>query len=81
MKATVLEIQDLTKLCGDVIGIATPAVDANFIEMGGDSLMALRIATLIEERWGIAVEASDILFSESFVEVHAEIAALPPIKG
>ncbi|MFD7136146.1 acyl carrier protein [Streptomyces sp. NPDC059894] len=81
MKAPVPDIQDLTKLCGDVIGVAPPTADANFIEIGGDSLMALRIATLIEERWGIAVEASDILFAESFAEVHAEIAALPLSKG
>ncbi|MET9356579.1 acyl carrier protein [Streptomyces sp. NPDC006617] len=81
MKASVPEIQDLTKLCGDVIGVATPAADANFIEIGGDSLMALRIATLIEERWGKAVEASDILFAENFAEVHAEIAALPLSKS
>ncbi|MFV0133858.1 acyl carrier protein [Streptomyces sp. HMX87] len=77
MNSSPLELHALTKLCGDVIGIPAPAPGENFIEVGGDSLMALRIATLLEERWNISAEASDILFAESFADLHAEVTGLP----
>ncbi|MEU2900453.1 acyl carrier protein [Streptomyces sp. NPDC001273] len=77
MNSSPLELHALTRLCGDVIGIPAPAPGDNFIEVGGDSLMALRVVTLLEERWNISVEASDILFAENFAELHAEVTGLP----
>ncbi|WP_200260275.1 acyl carrier protein [Streptomyces sp. HSG2] len=77
MTTPVLELQELTKLCGDVIGVPAPGPGDNFLEAGGDSLMALRIAALLEERWGIAIEASDVLFAESFAELYTEVLGFP----
>ena len=43
-----------------VLGIQTPNAEGNFFELGGQSLMALQIASRIGEQFGVEISLTDI---------------------
>lgn len=56
-------------------GVETVAPEDCFLEIGGDSLKAILLASAIEERFDIAVDLVDIVSSESFRELSRLVAA------
>ncbi|WBB62052.1 beta-ketoacyl synthase N-terminal-like domain-containing protein [Streptomyces sp. WMMC500] len=58
----------------EVLGLDEVAVDDNFFALGGDSLIAARLAGLIKRDFGIAVTVRTILLSPSVAEL------LPQLK-
>lgn len=56
-----VEVRDVIELCGEVVDHPNPSRDSNFFDIGGDSLAALRLSILLEERWGVSVDSYDIM--------------------
>ncbi|NEA29022.1 phosphopantetheine-binding protein, partial [Actinomadura bangladeshensis] len=40
-------------IVGDLLGIEAPGIDDDFFELGGDSLVAMRVATRIRRALGV----------------------------
>jgi len=58
----------LTSVWIELLGVETVSPGDNFIEMGGNSLLATILATRLEEETGVAVDIQDI-FQLSFSEL------------
>ena len=56
-------------------GVETVTPEDSFLEIGGDSLKAILLASAIEERFGIVVDLVDIVQSESFQRLSGLVAA------
>jgi acyl carrier protein len=72
------EFGDITRLVGEMVGIPEPDIDANFLEIGGDSLVALQVAIVLEERWGAEVDVQEITFAGTLREIHELVVASVP---
>ncbi|MFI0260715.1 FkbM family methyltransferase [Streptomyces sp. NPDC017056] len=66
----------LAEAWAEVFGAGTARPDANFYALGGNSLTAVRLLTLLEDRLGADVLEPDLLFTaESFAELAAALDA------
>lgn len=61
----------------EVLGCGDVPLDAGFDELGGDSLLALRLVSLIQRRSGIVLQATDLLRHPSAEALAAMLAAGP----
>ena len=57
----------------DVLGVASVPGTANFLDLGGNSIMAMQLASRIRERLDLPVEPVDILLAPSLVELAAQL--------
>jgi len=55
--------RDILNLWTEALGMHDVGVDDDFLELGGDSLIAIRLAIRIQSRYGIAINLRDILTS------------------
>ena len=58
----------LCKIVGDLIGIDSPALESNFFDLGGDSLLAARLASAVTRRMGKTLQAKAI-FELSLIHI------------
>ncbi|WP_236796416.1 phosphopantetheine-binding protein [Amycolatopsis sp. GM8] len=70
MNNTIPAIEDTMTVIAEVIGIATAASDANFFDLGGDSLTAAHLSLLLEEKFGGEVDVFTIYAAEDLTEIH-----------
>ncbi|WP_063036148.1 type I polyketide synthase [Nocardia grenadensis] len=67
--------EEVTEVVGDiwnqVLGLAPAAVrpDSTFVSLGGDSVLAVRMATMVRTRLGVAVPVADLVGDLSFAEL------------
>lgn len=72
--------EDVTEVVGDiwnqVLGLEPGAVrpESTFVSLGGDSVLAVRMATMVRTRLGVAVPVADLVGDLSFAEL-AELIA------
>jgi amino acid adenylation domain-containing protein len=59
----------------EVLG-AEPADAANFLDEGGNSLMAVQFAGRVQSRIGVRTEPFDVLLAETFADLAAQIEAV-----
>jgi len=59
----------LADVFSDVLGLQEIAVDDNFFDLGGDSLIAVRLAEVIRRVFGVKIPVRDILLSPSVSEL------------
>lgn len=69
------DVQSLAQLCAEVIGVPAVRPEESFFAAGGDSLSALRLAALLELRWGVDADVFMILATDSLIDVHAGLVA------
>jgi acyl carrier protein len=69
------DVRSLAELCAEVIGVKTVAPEENFLDAGGDSVTAARLAVLVEERWGMELDIFTIIAADSLNEIHEGLAA------
>ncbi|WP_082063125.1 non-ribosomal peptide synthetase [Paenibacillus sp. IHBB 10380] len=53
--------QSVADVWGEILGYGELHTDANFYELGGDSIIALKIMNRLSERWDVRLEVVDIL--------------------
>ncbi len=61
--STVLDKEDLRQTVADVLDVPVPSVtdDAHFVEdLGVDSLMALEVMVVLEKKYGIKLDESEL---------------------
>ncbi|WP_343071138.1 non-ribosomal peptide synthetase [Micromonospora carbonacea] len=56
----------------DVVG-SEPTATRNFLEMGGNSIMAVQLAGRVQDRLGVRSEPHDVLLAESFAHLADQI--------
>jgi acyl carrier protein len=69
-----LELDDLTRLVAQVIGIGSAEADDNFFDLGGDSLHAAQLALTLDEDWAEPIDVMVIITADSLRETYTEIA-------
>jgi arthrofactin-type cyclic lipopeptide synthetase C len=69
--------EKLQCIFSEVFDNESPNINMSFIQMGGKSLDAIRIRSLIRERIGIQIDASFIFTSSSIRQFARTIEALP----
>ncbi|MGW2785127.1 phosphopantetheine-binding protein [Streptomyces populi] len=73
--STLPEFGDVSQLIGEMIGVPEPGPDDSFVELGGDSLTALQVAIVAEERWGAEVDVQEIVVAGTVREIHELLLA------
>jgi amino acid adenylation domain-containing protein len=75
-------LASLTSIWQDVLG-SRPAGSANFIDMGGNSLMAVQVAGRVQTRLGVRTEPHEILLTDSLAGLaeHIRTAMAAPARG
>ncbi|MFI6344077.1 acyl carrier protein [Streptomyces sp. NPDC050560] len=61
---------DTMRLVAEVIGTDDVTPDANFFDLGGDSLTAAHLSLLLEERFGGEVDVFTVYAAEDLAEIH-----------
>ncbi|KAB1990749.1 acyl carrier protein [Streptomyces triticiradicis] len=61
-------------MIAEMIGVPEPSPDDSFVELGGDSLTALQVAIVAEERWGAEVDVQEIVVG-TVREIHERLLA------
>ncbi len=69
------DVRSLAHLCAQVIGVRNVAPEDNFIDAGGDSVSAARLAVLVAERWGVELDIFAVIAADSVSEIHDGLAA------
>ncbi|MEU2178236.1 acyltransferase domain-containing protein [Nocardia sp. NPDC019219] len=66
----------VTEIWTQVLGVETPAVQphSTFVGLGGDSVLAVRMATMVRTRLGVAVPVAELVGDLSFADLVALIA-------
>jgi len=64
------DVDDVVRLCAEVIGVASLSLESNFFDAGGDSITAARLAVLLEEEWNAPVDVFAIMAAEDLREIH-----------
>lgn len=54
-------VSKVADIFSDVLGCGAVAADANFFEIGGGSIHATNLGTLLHERFGVSVELADVM--------------------
>lgn len=60
----------------ELTGNPSASLDDSLLQLGGDSLKAILLASAIEERFDIAIDIVDVFQSESFRELSQLVADL-----
>jgi amino acid adenylation domain-containing protein len=58
----------------EIIGVADAAPAANFIDLGGNSILAVQVASRLHQRLGVQVEPADVLLADSLAEMAGQLA-------
>jgi acyl carrier protein len=66
--------QEVGRMCATLLGRKKVPLDVSFIELGGDSLLLIALLTEIDDRFGVFLEAEDILADLSVVGMATAIA-------
>ncbi|BCB88646.1 phosphopantetheine-binding protein [Phytohabitans suffuscus] len=69
------DLQSLVELCAQAIGVKTVAQDDSFVDAGGDSVAAARLAVLADERWGIELDIFTIIAADSVLDIYDGLVA------
>ncbi|WP_370415594.1 amino acid adenylation domain-containing protein [Streptomyces fradiae] len=67
----------LQEIWQDVLGLPAVDPDANFIDLGGNSILAMQIATRVRQRLDIRIDAGAVLLTDSLDELAAHVASTP----
>jgi acyl carrier protein len=70
MSHSVPAVEDTMHVVAEVIGIGAATPDANFFDLGGDSLTAAHLSLLLEERFGAEVDVFTVYAAEDLAEIH-----------
>ena len=65
---------DLGRLWQEVLGVPTVAATDNFLDLGGNSIMAVQLASRIQQHFSIRLEPSDVLLADSLAELAERIS-------
>ncbi|WP_410673737.1 non-ribosomal peptide synthetase [Amycolatopsis sp. cmx-4-68] len=57
----------------EVLGISRTSADANFLDLGGNSILAMQVASRVRSGLGIVLEPADVLLAESFGELATRV--------
>ncbi|GAA3390685.1 non-ribosomal peptide synthetase [Streptomyces roseoviridis] len=61
----------------DVLSADAIGPDANFIDLGGNSILAMQVATRVRQHLGVRIDAGAVLLTDSLEELAAHVAAQP----
>ncbi|MEV4947174.1 non-ribosomal peptide synthetase [Streptomyces sp. NPDC053755] len=53
----------------------------NFIDLGGNSILAMQVAARVHQRLGVRVEAGAVLLTDSLDELAAHVASMPVVAA
>lgn len=73
--------QALAGIFADLLGIDAPGTEDDFFDLGGNSLMATRLVTAIEDRFGIALRVAALFESSSIAALARRIDAAGPVTA
>lgn len=62
-------VKEVLAVWQDVLAVPHASEKDNFFERGGNSMLAIRLATRIKERLSVPVEPAEILFAETLADV------------
>jgi acyl carrier protein len=62
----------------DVLGVAGVGPEDNFVELGGNSILAMQVAARVRAQLGRQVEAADVLLADSLADLAARVEELTP---
>ncbi|MGW5743742.1 amino acid adenylation domain-containing protein [Amycolatopsis sp. NPDC003861] len=60
----------------EVLGVTGTPPDANFLDLGGNSILAMQVASRVRSGLGIVLEPADVLLAESFGELVTRVREL-----
>ncbi|WP_310970062.1 MULTISPECIES: non-ribosomal peptide synthetase [unclassified Amycolatopsis] len=60
----------------EVLGVTGTPADANFLDLGGNSILAMQVASRVRSGLGIVLEPADVLLAESFGELATRVREL-----
>lgn len=66
----------IVSLLGDLLGLQTIGVDDNFLQLGGHSLMAMRLTASIRQEFSVDLSLKDIYQSENIATMAGIVASL-----
>jgi amino acid adenylation domain-containing protein len=75
------ELAGLREIWRDVLGVAEIRDGENFIELGGNSILAIQAVFRARERFGIGLEPSDVLRAQSLADLAARARSGPRIAA
>ncbi|MFF0483449.1 amino acid adenylation domain-containing protein [Streptomyces sp. NPDC004435] len=67
----------LQEIWRDVLGTDAVAPEANFIDLGGNSILAMQVAVRIRKHLDVRVDAGAVLLTDSLDELAAHVASTP----
>ncbi|MFF9199791.1 amino acid adenylation domain-containing protein [Streptomyces sp. NPDC014779] len=67
----------LQEIWQDVLGVPAVEPEANFIDLGGNSILAMQIATRVRQRLDVRIDAGAVLLTDSLDELAAHVASTP----
>ncbi|MFF9147933.1 amino acid adenylation domain-containing protein [Streptomyces sp. NPDC014861] len=67
----------LQEIWRDVLGTDAVAPDANFIDLGGNSILAMQVAVRVRRHLDVRVDAGAVLLTDSLDELAAHVASTP----
>ena len=65
----------------DVLGLYEVGIDERFLELGGDSLQAARIAARVAAEWKIACPAAALLEAGTVAQMAEVVAAVQQLSA
>jgi len=60
----------------EVLGVSGTPADANFLDLGGNSILAMQVVSRVRSGLGIVLEPADVLLAESFGELATRVREL-----
>ena len=75
------ELAGLREIWRDVLGLAEIRDGENFIELGGNSILAIQAVFRARDRFGIGLEPSDVLRARSLADLAARARSGPRIAA
>ncbi|MGX2993996.1 non-ribosomal peptide synthetase [Streptomyces sp. JNUCC 64] len=67
----------LQEIWRDVLGTDAVAPDANFIDLGGNSILAMQVAVRVRRHLDVRVDAGAVLLTDSLDELAVHVASTP----